>query len=310
MSSSKLDAVADVPASLPPSPSPPSSPPSLHKTSAGTSLEGVAPGGAVGQPVALQAAGAAAAVTSVRAVALSHRLTTAAFADTTSVAGPVFKVVLVGDVGTGKSTLQRSWASTCGAGTPSSAGGAASAAAPLPTALAAAYATHDTANTAHFEVLTVQEQGELCKVHVWDTPGAEKWRRLVSTYLRQSNAIVIMYDITRPATFESVRTHWLQDVKRHVPRGCLVLLLGTKADLRLPPSAPGAAAQVPAAAVAELCAATLQGVETESHEVCINSAADVQALLHHIGTYRRRARVGAHPCHAAPRLPARCPHSS
>lgn len=71
------------------------------------------------------------------------------------------------------------------------------------------------------------------KLQLWDTAGQERFRRsMVPHYYRNAHAVVFVYDVTRPETFDSLET-WIKESDHYlggqgdIPR-CVV---GNKIDL-------------------------------------------------------------------------------
>jgi small GTP-binding protein len=69
------------------------------------------------------------------------------------------------------------------------------------------------------------------KLQLWDTAGQEAFRSIVRTYYRGTAAALILFDVSRRASFNSVGS-WLRELREHcsVP-SVRVLLVGNKADL-------------------------------------------------------------------------------
>jgi len=68
------------------------------------------------------------------------------------------------------------------------------------------------------------------KLQVWDTAGEEKYKSLTSTFYRNADAAVIVFDISREVTFQSV-SFWLKSVHQYCPRDIYTILVGNKCDL-------------------------------------------------------------------------------
>lgn len=70
------------------------------------------------------------------------------------------------------------------------------------------------------------------KVTIWDTAGQERFRTLTSSYYRGAQGIILVYDVTRKETFDSLNM-WLQEVEQFSMGGgkeVVKLLVGNKVD--------------------------------------------------------------------------------
>ena len=84
-----------------------------------------------------------------------------------------------------------------------------------------------------FKVKSITVEGKNVKLTLWDTAGQERFRTLTSSYYRGAHGIILMYDVTRPDSFESLE-HWLQELDVYTPggaKGVVKLLVGNKIDL-------------------------------------------------------------------------------
>ena len=50
---------------------------------------------------------------------------------------------------------------------------------------------------------------------IWDTAGQEKFHSMGRHFYKNSNIIVIVYDITNINSFEDIKNYWYNDVKEH-----------------------------------------------------------------------------------------------
>ena len=75
---------------------------------------------------------------------------------------------------------------------------------------------------------SVYLHGKMEKIQVWDTAGEEKYRSLAPMYSRGAIGILLLFDITRKSSFESI-TSWLNSAKEagNIP----VVVVGNKCDL-------------------------------------------------------------------------------
>ena len=75
--------------------------------------------------------------------------------------------------------------------------------------------------------LTIDDRPIL--LQLWDFGGQERFRFLLDRYAMGARGAFLMFDLTRPITFESIE-HWLS-IARITDPNLPVLLLGTKCDL-------------------------------------------------------------------------------
>lgn len=65
---------------------------------------------------------------------------------------------------------------------------------------------------------------------IWDTAGQERFKSLTMTFYKQSQGMMICFDLTKPRTFDSVR-RWIVAVNQNCEADVATLLIGNKADL-------------------------------------------------------------------------------
>lgn len=74
---------------------------------------------------------------------------------------------------------------------------------------------------------------KVVKATIWDTAGQERFRTLTSSYYRGAHGIILVYDVTRPETFNHL-AQWLSEIEMYSPGGgkhVVKLLVGNKTDL-------------------------------------------------------------------------------
>ncbi|KAJ7058697.1 GTP-binding protein ypt1 [Mycena amicta] len=82
-----------------------------------------------------------------------------------------------------------------------------------------------------FKIRTIELEGNTVKPKLsWDTAGQERFRTIPSSYYRGAHGIIIVYDVTDNETFTDVKL-WLQDIDRYASEGVNKLLVGNKSDL-------------------------------------------------------------------------------
>ena len=67
------------------------------------------------------------------------------------------------------------------------------------------------------------------KLNIWDTAGEEKYRSITSVYYRNTDAALIVFDLTRQETFDSIQD-WLTNIHEHCSREVYTVLVGNKCD--------------------------------------------------------------------------------
>lgn len=118
----------------------------------------------------------------------------------------LFKVVLVGNAGVGKTCLVRRFTQGM-----------------FPPGQGATIGVD-------FMIKTVEIDGEKIKLQIWDTAGQESFRSITRSYYRGAAGALLVYDITRRDTFNHLTT-WLDDARQHSSSNMVIMLIGNKSDL-------------------------------------------------------------------------------
>ncbi|GKB81745.1 Ras-related protein RabC1 [Tanacetum coccineum] len=120
----------------------------------------------------------------------------------------LFKMLLIGDSGVGKSSLLLSFTSH--------------------------NAIEDLSPTigVDFKVKYVTVEGKKLKLAIWDTAGQERFRTLTSSYYRGAQGIIMaVYDVTRRETFTNLSDVWAKEIDMHsTNQDCIKMLVGNKVD--------------------------------------------------------------------------------
>jgi len=81
-----------------------------------------------------------------------------------------------------------------------------------------------------FGVRNVSIEGQPIKLSIWDTAGQEEFRSIAKSYYRGAAGALLVYDITRRETFNHLTT-WLDDLKTAASQHTIIMLIGNKSDL-------------------------------------------------------------------------------
>ncbi|TKY71781.1 Ras-related protein RABA1f [Spatholobus suberectus] len=82
-----------------------------------------------------------------------------------------------------------------------------------------------------FATRSIRVDDKVVKAQIWDTAGQERYRAITSAYYRGAVGALLVYDVTRHVTFENVE-RWLKELRDHTDANIVVMLVGNKADLR------------------------------------------------------------------------------
>jgi len=81
-----------------------------------------------------------------------------------------------------------------------------------------------------FRFRTITIEKKTVKLQIWDTAGQERFRTITSAYYRGADGIIMVYDVTSSESFDHVE-EWLSEVDRYANENTSKLLVGNKADL-------------------------------------------------------------------------------
>jgi small GTP-binding protein len=68
------------------------------------------------------------------------------------------------------------------------------------------------------------------KINLWDTIGQEKYRSLTKIFMKDSNIVIFVYDITKRETFESLN-YWKKIIEEILGNDITLGVVGNKIDL-------------------------------------------------------------------------------
>ncbi|KAJ1081126.1 hypothetical protein NDU88_001310 [Pleurodeles waltl] len=118
----------------------------------------------------------------------------------------VFKVVLIGESGVGKTNLLSRFTRN--------------------------EFNHDSRTTigVEFSTRTITVEGMTVKAQIWDTAGLERYRAITSAYYRGAVGALLVFDITKHQTYDCIE-RWLKELYDHADANIVVMLVGNKTDL-------------------------------------------------------------------------------
>lgn len=82
-----------------------------------------------------------------------------------------------------------------------------------------------------FATRTLQVNGKTVKAQIWDTAGQERYRAITSAYYRGAVGALLVYDITKRQTFDNVQ-RWLRELRDHADSNIVIMMAGNKSDLK------------------------------------------------------------------------------
>ena len=81
-----------------------------------------------------------------------------------------------------------------------------------------------------FGARTIPIDQQAVKLQIWDTAGQESFRSITRSYYRGSIGALLVYDVTKRATFENLQK-WLEEMRENAYSKMTIILVGNKVDL-------------------------------------------------------------------------------
>jgi Ras-related protein Rab-1A len=82
-----------------------------------------------------------------------------------------------------------------------------------------------------FKVNTIELNNKIIKLQIWDTAGQERFRSVISSYYRGAHGIFIMFDLTNIQSFNDIKI-WINETNKYANSKIIKLFVGTKSDLK------------------------------------------------------------------------------
>uniref|UniRef100_A0A6B2EF17 Ras-related protein Rab-43 n=1 Tax=Phlebotomus kandelakii TaxID=1109342 RepID=A0A6B2EF17_9DIPT len=118
----------------------------------------------------------------------------------------LFKIVLIGDCGVGKSCVVERFKS------------------------GHFVERHGNTIGVDFSMKSINIEGKKIKLQIWDTAGQERFRTITQSYYRSANGVIIVYDITKRSSFLNLQ-RWIEEVRRYTASSVILILIGNKCDM-------------------------------------------------------------------------------
>ncbi|XP_033733923.1 GTP-binding protein YPTC1-like [Pecten maximus] len=118
----------------------------------------------------------------------------------------LFKYLLIGDSGVGKSSLLLRFADDVFSDTYISTIGV------------------------DFKIRTVKIEDKTVRLQIWDTAGQDRFKTITSSFYRGAHGIMLVYDVTDMESFRHVET-WIQEVEKYGGCDSSMILVGNKSDM-------------------------------------------------------------------------------
>jgi Ras-related protein Rab-18 len=120
-----------------------------------------------------------------------------------------FKILLIGDSGTGKSSLLLRFTDDT-------------------------FLEEEMSATigVDFKVKFIQlPDNKRIKLTIWDTAGQERFRTLTSSYYRGAQGVILVYDVTSRETFDNLKDVWIPELETYcTSRTVVKMVVGNKVD--------------------------------------------------------------------------------
>ncbi len=114
----------------------------------------------------------------------------------------IFKILILGDSGVGKSTLLQQYIDEC------------------------FEPNYISTVGVDYYCKTITVQDKRVKLALWDTAGQERFKAITQSYLRSTHGIILIYDITNAESYNHVKNWYAL-----IPENTRCFLIGNKSDL-------------------------------------------------------------------------------
>jgi len=118
----------------------------------------------------------------------------------------LFKVIIIGDSGVGKTSILSRFAGED------------------------VTKSHISTIGIDFKIRTIKINGDEVKLQIWDTAGQERYETITTQYYRRAHGVILVYDISRRHSYDNMRK-WLKYVDEYANSNVKMIIVGNKCDL-------------------------------------------------------------------------------
>ena len=77
----------------------------------------------------------------------------------------------------------------------------------------------------------ITKDGKEYNVNIWDTAGQEKYRSLTKIFIKDSKIVIFVYAIDNKDSYEGIKSYWVGTIKEALGEDPVLGLVGNKCDL-------------------------------------------------------------------------------
>ena len=82
-----------------------------------------------------------------------------------------------------------------------------------------------------FKTKTFEIDNYSVKLQIWDTAGQERFKSIITSYYRGIHGIIVVFDLSDIKSFENIN-NWMTDRDNYCNSNICTIIIGTKADIK------------------------------------------------------------------------------
>ena len=82
-----------------------------------------------------------------------------------------------------------------------------------------------------FKKIDIKQYNKTVSLDIWDTAGQEVYRALSKNFYLNASIGILVYDISRKTSFESIKDYWYEQLKTFGEEKMIFYIVGNKTDL-------------------------------------------------------------------------------